>query len=434
MPINFPTLRNLVDRSRSDVRAELPDSDPTVFGSFIRAIVDSTASRAYDIVLLVEQALGQFFPQTATGVFLERWAGYEDLTRNPAVVASGYAVFTGTAGIAVPVNTLLNSSDGNVYATQAGVSISSNNFNITSIERSGTTATATATGHPLASGVELTISGADQTEYNGTFEITVTDADTFTYEVTGSPVTPATGTIQGDIDSARILVESQDAGQDYNLDSGALLSLNSPITNVDSNAYVQYEGVVGGTDLETDEELRVRVLESRANPVANFNEFAIIKQAKRVSGVTNVYVKVITPNVGDVTVYFFRDNDTNPIPSASEITAVKDKILEILPAASDPTNVYVLAPSITKTNFTFSAISPDTPTMRTAITANLQAFFDDRAEFETDVTEDQYRSAIIETQDTETGEYLDSFTLTTPSSDITIGTGAIAGLGSVTYP
>jgi hypothetical protein len=71
--------------------------------------------------------------------------------------------------------------------------------------------------------------------------------------------------------------------------------------------------------------------------------------------------------------------------------------------------------------------------MRTAITANLQAFFDDRAEFETNITEDQYRSAIIETQDTETGDFLDSFTLSSPSADITIGAGAIAGLGSVLY-
>lgn len=433
MPINFPSLRNLVDRSRSDVRAELPNSDPTVFGSFIRAITDSVASRAYDLVLLIEQALNQFFPQTSTDVFLERWAGYEGLTRNPATNAAGYVVFTGTDGSAIPVNTLLSSSDSGVYSTQAGASISSNVFTVSALTRSGTTATATAVGHPLASGVELTVSGADQTEYNGAFEITVIDADTFSYEVTGSPTTPATGTIEGTISSARVLIESQTSGQAFNLDSGALLSLNAAITGVNAIAYSQFEGIVGGTDIETDDELRVRVLESRANPVANFNAFAIEKQAKTVSGVTRVFVKKITPSVGDVTVYFFRDNDTNPIPTSSEISAVKAKIVEILQASSDETNVYVLAPSIVTTPFTFSAISPDTPTMQAAITASLQAFFEDRAEFETDITEDQYRSAIIETQDTDTGEFLDSFTLSTPTTDITISTGQIAGLGNVIY-
>tara|TARA_R110000851_G_scaffold150518_2_gene291323 strand:+ start:2080 stop:3384 length:1305 start_codon:yes stop_codon:yes gene_type:complete len=433
MPINFPTLRQLVDRTRSDVRAELPDSDPTVFGSFLRAMTDSLASRSYDLVLLVQQALDQFFPQTATDTFLVRWAGYEGLTRNPATTASGFVVFTGTAGTAIPANTLVNSASSNVYSTQAGASISANSFSITGITRSGTTATASAVGHPLASGVTLTVSGADQTEYNGAFDVTVIDADTFSYEVSGTPTTPATGTTLGAINSVRVLIESQLSGVDYNLDNGAVLTLNAAITNIDNIAYAQFEGVVGGTDLETDDQLRVRVLESRKNPVANFNAFAIEKQAKTVSGVTRVFVKVITPNIGDVTVYFFRDGDTSPIPSASNITTVKNKIVELLPATSDASNVYVIAPTITATGFTFSAISPDTPTMRTAITANLQAFFDDRAEFETDITEDQYRSAIIETQDVETGDFLDSFTLSSPSADITIGTGAIAGLGSVLY-
>jgi hypothetical protein len=41
----------------------------------------------------------------------------------------------------------------------------------------------------------VTIAGATQTEYNGTFTITVTGASTFTYPVAGTPATPATGTI-----------------------------------------------------------------------------------------------------------------------------------------------------------------------------------------------------------------------------------------------
>lgn len=66
----------------------------------------------------------------------------------------------------------------------------------TSITRSGTTATVTV---PSAvnwqTGSSVTISGAAQTEYNGTFVITVTDSTHFTYQVTGTPATPATGTI-----------------------------------------------------------------------------------------------------------------------------------------------------------------------------------------------------------------------------------------------
>lgn len=69
--------------------------------------------------------------------------------------------------------------------TSTGVSIS--------ITRSSQTATVTHTGHGFVSGQTVRVSGATQTEYNGTFRITVTDANTYTYTVTGSPATPATG-------------------------------------------------------------------------------------------------------------------------------------------------------------------------------------------------------------------------------------------------
>lgn len=67
---------------------------------------------------------------------------------------------------------------------------------VTSITRTLQVATVTTeVAHGLATGDQVIISGAAQTEYNGTFTITVTGASTFTYTVTGSPATPATGTI-----------------------------------------------------------------------------------------------------------------------------------------------------------------------------------------------------------------------------------------------
>jgi hypothetical protein len=67
---------------------------------------------------------------------------------------------------------------------------------VSSITRSSTTATViTATPHGFTSGQKVVVSGAGETEYNGSFTITVTGPSTFTYTVSGSPATPATGTI-----------------------------------------------------------------------------------------------------------------------------------------------------------------------------------------------------------------------------------------------
>jgi hypothetical protein len=57
------------------------------------------------------------------------------------------------------------------------------------------TVTVTLTGHGYTNGQLINIRGADQAEYNGDFAVTVLDADTFTFDVVGSPATPATGTI-----------------------------------------------------------------------------------------------------------------------------------------------------------------------------------------------------------------------------------------------
>lgn len=67
---------------------------------------------------------------------------------------------------------------------------------VTSITRSGSTATVTtSTNHLLATGNTVVIADATQTDYNGEYTVTVTGANTFTYTVANSPTTPATGTI-----------------------------------------------------------------------------------------------------------------------------------------------------------------------------------------------------------------------------------------------
>lgn len=64
------------------------------------------------------------------------------------------------------------------------------------ITSSGTTCTVTSTAHGLYTGDFVTIAGAVQTAYNGTFEITKTSADAYTYTAASTPsATPATGTI-----------------------------------------------------------------------------------------------------------------------------------------------------------------------------------------------------------------------------------------------
>lgn len=68
---------------------------------------------------------------------------------------------------------------------------------VTSITRSGSTATVTVAAHgiPIGKQFKVRIAGAVETEYNGDFDAVSATATTFTYTVSGTPTTPATGTI-----------------------------------------------------------------------------------------------------------------------------------------------------------------------------------------------------------------------------------------------
>lgn len=78
-----------------------------------------------------------------------------------------------------------------------------------SITRSGSTATVSHTAHGMSTDMYVVIRGADQQEYNGDHQITVTGVDAYTYTVSGTPDTPATGTITA---TARIINELTSAG------------------------------------------------------------------------------------------------------------------------------------------------------------------------------------------------------------------------------
>lgn len=68
------------------------------------------------------------------------------------------------------------------------------------LTRSGSTATIAYDEyeHGFSTGNTVRIAGANQTEYNGDFVVTVTSVTSFTYPISGSPATTATGTIMLD--------------------------------------------------------------------------------------------------------------------------------------------------------------------------------------------------------------------------------------------
>lgn len=437
MPLNFPTYAQLLERSRQKVRDILTGSDPSIKKSFLKATVDSLASRSFDLVNLVKDLLKQAFPQTAEDEFAERWAGYDGLGRLPAQPGLGNILLQGTSAAVVPINRDFTSQAGNFYQTQLEVTLSSISQAILTAEADAqkiVTCT-TNTEHSLATGASADItnlaSGAS------TLAAVITVIDEFTFYFTAPNVTVVGDVLdvgaQYTFIGALVDAESVDTGSDKNLDSGSILTIVTPISGLSSQGFVRFGGIAGGTDIETTDNLIARTLEKRANPVANFNTGAIIQQVRTVPSVGRIFPLPITPYTGAVTVLFFVTDTASGLPNASQILAVRNALLEIYPAHSNPNDLYVDAPTLVSIDHTIDNLIPNDSTLRDAIELNLKAYYADEVEPGQTITVKALENVIQNSQDLSTGNFPQSFDLTVPASPTTIGVTSIASFGSLTF-
>ena len=441
MAITTPsTAKEISQKAKVDVKRELTSSDPFLARSYLGAIISGISNRVFEFYLALRDSEDEANPATAVRN-LARWANIWSVNRLTGTTASG-SIFvnasSGGSGTLIPTATNFVAGNGNGYTSISPITLAAMaNPGVASITQAGGVATVTTSAaHEMGSNAIITMSGATQTAYNLTdVAITVTSATTFTYEVDATTPSPATGSPAIARTGGVIPVVAQEVGKDKNLIGDSVLKFEAPIGSVETSGNVTAAGIVDGVDVETDDELRARLLSRIQNPVTAFNVSNIDAVSKEEAGVTRVFVQERTPAIGQVTVFFMRDNDVDPIPSAGDLTNVKNRLLTIKPAHMSAADLVVSAPIAVTQNFVFSALNPATDTMKAAITTQLEEYFDKVPEIGTNVLQDAYRSVIYNTVDTTTGQKVVSFTLGTPASgNITVAAGRIAQLGTVTFP
>ena len=412
--------------------------DPNIRNHFALGLVNSMAAGFDENNDNIKEVLKQLFPQTATGDYLELWASFFGINRKDAVQAEGFVVFTGVATTSIPIATAIQKADGFQYETQSLGTISAQTILISSITRSGSTATVTTTSeHNLATGVSALMAGASQSEYNITATISVISPNQFTYQVSGSPATPATGSPTASFTTAYVPIKAVEYGENGNSAGGSQLSLISPIVDVDNTCYLSYDGSSLGLDIETDEELRARLLERTSNFTAPFTASGLpVFIRENIAGVTRIWVQTATPSAGYVTIYFTRDNDSNIIPTAAQVNAVKNAIIDenngIKPANTPNSYVIVAAPTPVPIAITFSSLSPNTKAMKTAITETLTDYFKSASvNVGGDILLNEINALIYSVIDEDGNS--PTFALSAPASNTAISDSQLATLGTITY-
>jgi len=141
-------------------------------------------------------------------------------------------------------------------------------------------------------------------------------------------------------------VKAESAGTDSNLESGSRLSIVSAIpAGIDSTAAVGAEGILGGTDAESDEEYLVRVLIYLRNPSRygqqeDFTAWALDSTPE----VTSAWAFKNFGVFGTLLIQVINGNQTNGVYQVRNLAAVRDYISSVSPLVLFDVRTPVLIP------------------------------------------------------------------------------------------
>ncbi|KIP13337.1 baseplate J-like family protein [Burkholderia sp. MSHR3999] len=295
-----PTQASLIERMRQGFRAKLPNSDAWIFPNNLWIAATVVGGMLWELYAQAVKILKQAMPDTATGVWLQRWANLFRVYIKMPQPATGPVAVTGTASTLIPAGTLFSRSDGTQYATQADVVLDATGIGVVTV-------TATTTGAS-------------------------------TNALASEP-----------------------------------LSLMSSVSGLDSEALVGTAGLGGGADIETDDDLRARLLArmARRNRYGTLQDY--VDWALEVPGVTRAWAFAYG-NV--IKVYFMMDYaypTTYGIPQQTDVLIVQAyltnpcrKPIGAVPVASLPAGVPL--------GITIRCPTPFNATIQSAVESDLDSY------------------------------------------------------------
>lgn len=372
MPFERNTLSELRTQVAADIASALPGTDPLLRYSNLWILGQVLAGMSHLHYGYLDWIAKQAVPYTATDEYLESWAALVGVTRKAASSASGSVTFSGTNGAVIPAGTQLVRSDGTQFTTVGSVNISSG------------TAIVTATANSDPSGL------------TGVFGNTAI---------------------------------------------GSTLTLGSPIIGVQSSGTVT-TAFTGGSDLETDDDMRSRMLSAFQNPSQGGSASDYVNWALQVPGVTRAWCVPNGMGSGTVQVYVMLDQseaayggfpqgtngvatlETRGAAATGDQLAVANYIYPLRPVTA---LVYAVAPTANTVNFTISGLSSASSTVKANVNAAIDSVFLQYGTLAGVVALSYIESAIAAVAGTA------GFVITSPSTNISSGSGQIPVRGTTTW-
>jgi uncharacterized phage protein gp47/JayE len=177
-------------------------------------------------------------------------------------------------------------------------------------------------------------------------------------------------------------VRAIDPGSIGNQIPGATMGLNDSIPGVENVGEVVV--MTGGTDVETDDDLRTRVLLRIRNPPMGGAAHDYVQWTLAVPGVTRAWCAPLEMGMGTVTVRFMMDGlrqtddpMTDGFPLPEDIEAVRAYLDSVRPVAVK--DFFVVAPIPEPINFSIANLVPNDSASKGAIEASVKEMLREKA-------------------------------------------------------
>jgi len=191
------------------------------------------------------------------------------------------------------------------------------------------------------------------------------DVDSIKYVTAEAGVLDATG-------KAVVPVIAQAGGANTNQDAGVILSLVNPIAGVDGTATVDVDGLRRGTDAETEDEARARLMQRIQNPPLGGAPHDYERWAREVPGITRAW-GIRTPyGPGSAGVVIMADDNPDGLPTEADKQAVYDYISD--PNRGPADELFVIIPTPVFVDMQIR-LEPDNTTNREAVELELRDLF-----------------------------------------------------------
>lgn len=381
MPYKRPTLTELREKNRSQLKSELRKTGALLRFSNLGVLADADAGLSHLHYGYLDYIAQQTTPFTSTDEWLGGWAALKGVFQKaPTAAASPAYQITGMAGAVVPAGAIINRGDGYQYRLDTEVTIGANG--------------------------------------NGA----------------GAVIAVLPDVVEG----------NASGGSQGNAAAGTKLTFDTAWPGIDTTGTL-LEPATGGADIEVKQKFRSRMLLAYQNPPQGGSDTDYQQWALAVPGVTRCWVKRRLMGAGSVGVYIMCDgsdetnhgfpNGTDGISQLDDWGAVKatgdqGRVADYIYKRQTVSSlVYVCSPVARAIDFIIDGISDVGSSVTEAIADAIDHVFfvngDPRGVGKINISD--LHSAISDVPGTK------GFILKSPSANIAIGLGELPVRGEVNY-